>query len=77
MALIAKDGSGADLPAVVATLSNASGVDQEVWITSENLEVDLSDFTSLRVEASLPEGGSGEVVIDQIEVKVTRQKKGW
>ena len=59
---------------MVATLSNASGIDQEVWITSENLEVDLGDFTSLRVEASLPEGGSGEVVIDEIELKLHERK---
>jgi len=72
--LIATDGVGVDLPAVVATLSNANGIDQEVTIKSSNLDVDLDDFSALRVEAYLPEGGSGEVFIDEIQVYVHEPK---
>ena len=72
--LIASDASGVDLPAVVASLSNADGLDQEVTIVSDNLNVDLDDFSGLRVEASLPEGGSGEVFIDEIQVYVHEPK---
>ncbi|MGE4608455.1 MAG: hypothetical protein AAEJ52_17095, partial [Myxococcota bacterium] len=72
--LIATDDVGVDLPAAVATLSNANGIDQEVTISSGNLVVDLDDFSALRVEAHLPEGGSGEVFIDEIQVDVHEPK---